>query len=363
MTAQAYLVFGDEYRASEKASEIVRDHVSEENDAFGLEIIDGNVETVAEAVDAANRCIEAVRTIGLLDSSKVVWLRNVSFLVDNVIGRSEPVKDALQELAAGVKSGLPPGQVLVVSTPSLDKRYSFYKAFEAAGKVCEFTLGKKEHEVEAQARATARGAFKGLGLDIAADALEAFVLRTGTETRQIFNEAEKLAVYLGQRDCVGLEDVETISSTSREISAWDLADAFGSRDLGRAVAVLRRLVFQKESPIGLIIGLEHRIKDLTIYREALDMGWLTTRQKGKAVFSEWQDVPPDVDKTFSGGLGSDPRKVHPYRGGILAGQARRFSAGELRQCRESVMEAHEKMVTGSVPQHLVLEFLLVGMLS
>ena len=62
----------------------------------------------------------------------------------------------------------------------------------------------------------ASDAFRKAGLNIGPDALGEFLEKTGTDTRQIVQEVEKLSVYLGDRKNVQVADVHAIVSPSRE---------------------------------------------------------------------------------------------------------------------------------------------------
>ena len=66
---------------------------------------------------------------------------------------------------------------------------------------------------------------------------------------------------------------------------------------------------------------------------------------------------------FSDDFERDPRKTHPFRIGILAAQANRFSMAELRHCWRTAEKAHIELVSTSVSQPMTLELLLINMLS
>jgi len=365
MAVPVYLISGDdEFLVAQKSKQVIDELVPLEERALGLETIEGKADTVAEAVSAVARCREAVMTMGFFGGRKVTWFRDVNFLSDTVVGRSESVKEAVADLAALIKEGFPEGQILVVSAVKADKRYAFYKACKAAGEVHEFTVPDKAYLAERQAGDVLGGVLEQAGLQMSRDVKAAFIEKVGFDTRRIVGEVDKLAVYLGKRKRVESADLEAVTSASRGSLAWDLADAFGKRQLPRALGILRQLLFQKESPIGLIIGLESRIRDLIVYREALDNRWLEEKRGyGGRPTLGWGDVPPEVDEMLSEGFAKDPRSTHPFRIGLLAQQAANFSASELEECRRAATEAHVELVSSAVPQPMILELLLIRMLS
>lgn len=361
MSATVHLIFGDEYLVSVKAKELIDSLVPAEKRTFGLEIIDGNSENVESAIRMVDLCREAIQTVGFMGDSKVVWFRDVNFLHDNVTGKSADVKERVEKLAELIGKGLPDGQVLVVTAVKVDKRYALYKACKSEGQVQEFAVADKAYMADKQAAQVALEFLRNAGLKVNEQVLEMFLAKVGTDTRQILSEIEKLSVYMGKRKDVTVNDIKEIVSAGREALVWDLADAFGKRDLKLVIAVSRQLLFQKENVIGLIITLENRVKELMIYREGLDNGWLASG--GPRGGAQWRSVPSEIEEVFSQDFERDPRGGHPFRIGVLADQARQFSHRELQKCRKAVLDAHEKLVSRGIPDEMVLEPLLIQMLS
>jgi len=363
MSTAVYLIFGDdEFLAAAKAKQTVDALVAPEDRAFGLETIDGNADTVDAAVAIVSRCIESLQTPGLLGGRKVVWLRDADFLAETVTGKSERVRDAMTELAGMIKSGLLAGQTLLVSALKVSKKYTFYKTCKALGEVHEFAVPDKAWASEKLAQGRLQELLKKAGLRMHREVAAAFLEKVGTDTRQIVNEVGKMALFLGGEHEVRLEDVEAVTSFSRGAIAWDLADSVGARDLSRAVTLVRQLLFQKESPIRLVSSIGGRIRELMIYREAMDKGWLRVQKREKGTSAQWGELPPEAEAAF-GAMARNPRSVHPYRAAKLAEQASLFTAGSLRKCQAAVIAAHGKLVSTRLPKPTVLELLLVEILS
>jgi len=110
--------------------------------------------------------------------------------------------------------------------------------------------------------------------------------------------------------------------------------------------------------MGLIMHLESTIRDMLVFREALDQGWV--QQRGRQL--AWANLPPDVDKALSQ-MERDPRKLPFFMAGSLAEGAGKFTRKRLDHCLRQIVIAHEKMVSSRVPPELILEVLLVRMLG
>lgn len=363
MSSNVHLVFGDdEYAVSAKAEEIVRAHVSPESMALGLETVDGCADTVEGAGQAVDLCLAAVLTQGMFAASKVVWLKKTNFLTDTVIGRSDNVKPRVNRLAERIANGLFEATVLVVSANGVDKRHALYRAVKKHGRIYEFWLPEKPSDVGRSASERMRALAAEHKLRMPNDVQACFLERTGANTRHMIGEMEKLSVYLGERDQVRMDDVRAIVSYSRETPAWDLADAFGKRELARSLELTRQLLFQKESGIRLVITIEGRIRDLMLYKEGIQRKWITRERHGSTAIA-WSRLPPEADKILAEELDRDPRGTHPYRAGLLVEQAQGFSREQLRECQQLAVSAHEQLVSSALPESLVLEMMLVKMLA
>jgi len=357
--APVYLVFGgDEYFVSTKARRIVDQLCPPDEQAFGLEIMDAGVDTVAEAIEVCKRCLGALRTVGFLSAGKVVWLRGASFLGETVTGKSADVKAQVDELVQDIKAGWPDGQHLVISAPKVSKRFALYKACKEAGLVFEYEKSEKDYEAERNAKEVARKVLAKAGLRADGGALECFLERVGTDTRQIVNEVEKLRLYLGEEKIVTRQAIEDVVSPSREAIMWGLADAVAGRDLHGSLTILRRLFYQKESAIGMIFALEQRFRLLATLRSCMKRGFLEMVQGRRGQDAKWRDGP-ELDEFFGDMGKDDPRKMHPYRTTLLARQARQFSLRELERIRKKVLRTHERIVSSSVSQALLMEVLVV----
>jgi DNA polymerase-3 subunit delta len=365
MSAKVHLIVGnDEYRVSGKARQVLDALVPADEQALAVEIVDASVETGDAAVAVVSQALEAVLTAGFFGGRKVVWLKDVSFLRDSPLSRQADVKAAVERLGSRIRAGLPSGHHLVITAPAVDGRTSFCKTCKEQGEAVEFKLSENNQSGRRELDAWLADVCGQRGLRMSPAVQGVFVERVGRDTRQLATELDKLALYLGRRNDVRAGDIEAISSSSSESLVWDLADAAGDRDLNRALIVFRRLLLQRESPIGLVIGLQRRMSELILYREAIDRGWLKAGKDGRrSSGGGWGRVPAAAERLLAEDMEKDPRQTHPYRSAILAGQAQRFSSNELQKCRRLTVAAQEALVSGTCDESIVLESLLVKMLA
>ena len=194
--------------------------------------------------------------------------------------------------------------------------------------------------------------------------VEVFLRKVGIDARQIANEIEKLSLYLGPRREVTVADLDAIVASTRVSAMWDLLDAVGERNSAEGLNALRDLLSQKESPIGIVMSIAGRIRELALYREALDQGWVRLRQIQKDRYSaEWGSVPPAVDSFFAGDMKRDPRSLHQFFVSKMVGQAARHSARSLRANQRMVLATYERLVSTSVSPATLLDIMLTRLTS
>jgi DNA polymerase-3 subunit delta len=354
MADNVYFYCGnDEYLVGLNARKKVDELCPEAEQALSLEMIDGVAAKIDDAAAALDQCVAAFRTVGLFGGKKVVWFREASFFKNAVIMKNEQVKRLLSELASDIKAGLADDQFLILSAPGIDKRSAFYKAIKEAGEIEEYDIPERDYEARPLALKRAVSLFKREGYSIDSAAADAFVDRTGYDTRQIMNEVEKMVLYKGDDKTIILGDVQIITSVSGEAMAWDFTDAIAERKLGDAIRIFRQLLFQKQTAIGLIIQIETLFQNLLRFKEYMEAGWV--RMNGNRI--QWSSAE-EIDDYFSG-MSDDPRKMHWFRAGKFANQAAPYTVRRLAASKRLVVDTHERMLSeGSIPHNLMLETLL-----
>lgn len=351
----------DEYLVSRHARKAVNTLCPEADQTLGLETVEGDVKTVDEAISSLKTTIGALRTVGLFGGQKTVWLRDVSIFKDKVLSKNKEVKDLLGALADDIKTGLPDGHHLIISAPGVDRRSAFYKACTDAADVEAYDLPEQNYKKEPIIRERAQKIFSRAQCRVSPAAMDVFIQKVGMDTRQLVMEAEKLTLYIGDRNEITVDDVKAITSSAAEAISWDFTDALGERRLDEALKILRQLLFQGESAVALMFAVENLFRNITQFRAYMDQGWLTlTGARGAGAVRWGHD--PEMDRMFSQ-LPADPRKIHWFRIAKLGQQAKNYSVEELRVCQRRLIETHEQLVSGTVAQEMILEMLVIKLIA
>jgi len=359
--APVYLLFGDEYLVGRNARKLVDRICPPEQQAFGLDIVDPQGDTLAEVARFFSNALESLRTVGFLGQGKVIWLRDVVFLNTPRTMKSEDVKHSLDSIVQEIKRGFDIGTVLVISARGLDKRSALFRACDAVGHVLEYAIPDKAYLVEQQAQSWVQQLLQEQGLSASREVQDRLIGKAGTDTRQLAQEVEKIRLYLGDRNEVFPDDIFTVVSPAREASSWDLEDAMGDKNLPMALSMLRQLLFQGENPVGIVIRLEKRYRELMIFYSCLRREWCRLQPVRQMFKVQWSDRP-EANDTLSR-LQPDPRSYNIFRAGRLAAQSQNYSGQELLGAQDVLNAAHEDMVRSTLPKSLILEFLIIRLLG
>lgn len=362
-SAKIYGVLGsDEAEVKRVAAELAANLTPPGAGDFGLEIIDGTADNAEQSEARIRSAIEALETLPFFGSSKVVWLKNVNFLGDDQKARSPAVQSALEELSDLVNGDFGPGVTLLISATDVDKRRSFYKTLVKRGEVQIFDrLDSTRGGWEEEALEIVQQRAKKRKLQFDADALDLFVLLTGGETRQIDNELEKIETFLGKERAVNVELVRELVPLSRAGVIFELGNALAARDLELSLKLVRGLLDQRESAIGiLLVAIVPTIRNLLLAKDLMERYRLPRPYSPFQFISSINRLPAEATDHL-------PRKkdgsINAYGLGIAAQWADRFETLQLVQAMQACLEANLQLVTTQLDHELILTEVVVKLLG
>src|SRR5437588_1869463 len=266
------VVGSDESEVKRVAAELAAKLTPPEAGEFGIEVIDACADNVDKAGSRIRSAIEALQTLPFFGGAKLVWFKNANCLADSVIGRSAAVQGALEELAEVFEAGLGQDVTFLISATETDKRRSFYKTLAKRAEVQVIDrLDSSRAGWEEEATEIVRRKAKARKLQFEEDALDLFVLLTGGDTRQIENELEKLDLYCGRERGVTAEQVRELVPLSRAGVIFELGNALAACDLDRAWMLVKRLLDQGETAIGiLLVAILSTVRNLLLAIDLID---------------------------------------------------------------------------------------------
>lgn len=351
------IVGSDDGRVKEEALGLHRELTGGVDDGFTHETIDGNAENSEGAFQICRAVVEALQTLPFFGDGKVVWLKNASFLVDDVTGRSERTLSGVESLKDCLEAGLGKGVVFLLSATGIDKRRAFWKFLEKNARVKVFDKidTSKDGWQDAVAGLVSTRA-RDLGLRFEPEALELFVMLAGEATRQIGNELEKIDLYLGpDRREVTTDDVRKMVPLSRAGIVFEIGNALQNGNASRALELIDQQLERGESAIGLMrASIIPTVRNLFMAKVLSEKSLPTHNYNA---FAAAVDRLPAVERLWlpqkkTGGVNAYPLFLN-LRG---AGQ---FTMDGLRGAMESALKADRALVTTGLDHRLVLHRLVV----
>ena len=360
--APVLLVCGeDDFNVKQRARQVFQKW-SEELGGMDHETVDAQVTNGGEAIKSISRLREALNTLPFFGGGKAVWFQNCSFLGDDRTAGSAAVTESLAELAAELKAFKWNNVRLLVSAGKVDKRKTFYKTLEKIGQVETFAaLSVDDKDWGSKAEDHALRQLKALKKNIGDEALSELVNNVGPNLRQLTSEVEKVALYVGDRPQIEVDDVAAIVTRNKQARAFALGDALGDRDLPRLLRCLDEemweMKFDKDkSEIGLLYGLISKVRAMIFLREMLREKWLQAEGDYNRFKAQLERIPKDKlpeDRRFN------PLALNPFILFKALPHARRYSTEELVRAMELLLECNQKLISSSLDEKLVLQQTLV----
>jgi DNA polymerase-3 subunit delta len=355
------VVGSDEGETKRRARELAMQLTPKEGGDFGVDTIDGTADNSEQAIQRIHQAIEAIQTLPFFGSEKLVWLKDINFLADTVTGRSAGVQVALDEFKDFLGKGLPNGVFFLLSAAEVDKRRSFFKSLAKIAKLEQFDkLDTSRSGWEEDVEVVTSQLAAELNLKFEAEALQVFVRLAGAETRQLRNELEKIDLYLGEKRTVTVEVVRALVAKSTTGVIWELGTGIAKRQLAQSLALLDQLLFQGETPIGILYAaIIPTVRNLVVTKELLLRHKLRPPQAPFQFNSMLRRLPEDAIRHL-------PRKkdgtINAYALGLAASEAGRFELRELVDGIDACLKANIQLVTTQLEPRLILSQLLVKLI-
>ncbi len=354
------IVGSDEATVKREAAELARELTPPSAGDFGLETIDGAADNVEAAANAIRSTIAALQTLPFF-GGKLVWLKSANFISDDVRGKSNSVLEPLEELAAMLQSDLPNDVTFLISAVNPDKRRSFYKTLVKIAELKVFDEPDLNRSGwEESAAEIARQEARKRALSFEDEALELFVLSTGGDSRTVANELEKLSLY-APAGAITAAQVRELVPVSRTAIIFELGNALALRDITRALRLVRDLLDQGETAIGILLAtLLPTIRNLLLAKDLMERHRLPRPHAPFAFISTLNRLPAEATEHL-------PRKkdgaINGYVLGIAAMNAHRFTTKKLVEGMEACLQANLQLVTTQLDQQLVLTEVIVKLLA
>jgi DNA polymerase III subunit delta len=339
----------DEYQVKARGGELAAQLAPA--DPMNFETIEAQADSVSDALDKVDRLKEALLTLPFFGGAKLVFFKNCNFLADNVMGKSEAVLEKFAEIIEILRKVGPDSAQLLVTAVGVDRRRSFYKQFEKMGHCEQFDLPDLRGGQAVQAwMLEVERLMKEKNLQPEPGVVERLVELIGNDTRALHNEIEKLALYTMPHGVVREEDLRKIVSSTRELLVWDLCDAVTESNTHDSLHILRQLLAQGESEVGILILLSGQIRLAALGTHLLETKKLTLRKNGTFLNANLSDGAEDLLPQNKKG-----EKPNLFRLARVVDKARRQSSRRWFQALDTIYQTNLALVSSASDRQKILE--------
>ncbi len=270
--------------------------------SFNLDQWDGKELEAARVMDVA-------RTYPILSPKRMILIRDA-----HEIRKSE--MDALSDFLPE----LPRTTDLILVADKCDRKFSFWKRVEEAGRLREFKPLYPREVPGWLAQET-----KARGYSLTQEAAQWLTTAVGTDLGGLVATLEKLCLLKGADRKITLADVESCVTASSWKNLFDLTDAAGKKDLPLSLRLFHRMEAAGEAPVALLGLLARHFRILSRVKEGETAG-----------------VPPYFLKDYQS-------------------QARTFSVKALAEKRERLFETDRALKSSPIPSSIIFERLLMDL--
>ena len=359
--ARIFIAGNDDFLVHRTAKKVFDDSVKTHGDACSTEIIHGHAGTVSDVEPIIRQLQESVQTISLFGEHKITWLKNINFLGDNVIGRSEKTRSQIGWLLEVLSSADTTSNTILLSAFPVDRRRKEYKELSS---LCQSTF--VEHKDGGQSFATIMDEVcKELGTRLTPDAKELLIAKTGGHTRLIIEEIRKLATYLGNADGISEELVAELVPEFGESDFFELVEAFYNQHLNQSLDALRKHFFHHKEARPLLSSLQGRNRLMIQLRVLLESKKIrmTTRGLEKASFEHTGEFYGSLFKDHTHKANTDIFTQNLWYLGKLGQQAQHFSLRQLIHFQLEFMKAFEQILKHPQEQEATMRELVIRCLN
>ncbi|MEM9399363.1 MAG: DNA polymerase III subunit delta [Verrucomicrobiota bacterium] len=344
------LITGDDEFAIKQRVHLLIEELKPE-DEMNFEVVDAEIDNVDGACRKLEQAIESLLTLPFLGGHKLVYLKHCNFLGDTVASRSEEVKKRLEKLLDVMEKTPAVDAQLLISALGIDKRKTFYKRVTKQAVVemyerPDINNPRGESAWIEQVSLTVSNA----GLKAEEGVVERLVELLGNDTRALHMEIEKLVLYAHPEGVIKEGDLRNIVSGNRELLIWDLCDAVTLGNSSEAIAILRQLLKQGESEVGILILLSRHIRLAALCIHLLESGKLRLERNGRYTNVV---VTPQGEALLP--TNKQGKKPAPFRLQRITQQAQHKKSTRWFHAVEVLYQTHLKLLSTGADKNELLE--------
>jgi DNA polymerase-3 subunit delta len=268
--------------------------------------------------DISDENIADILGIESNEFSELTWLLSLSeeLKKNSLAAVSSTDESGLLEKA--IVSGFPKNNLLIISTDTIDKRASLYKAIDKAGVIidCAVSKGTKKSEKDLQRLALVNfmnQELKKSGKKIDPDAFELIFEKIGFDIRAFSSCLEKAIQFVGHRETIHIQDAEAVSHQVRKDPVYELTGAIMEKDAGKSLYYLSSLLDSGYHPLQILTAITNQIRRVLLIKGFLKSSTGSLWRKGIRFDQFQNEIVPAIKKYDEELLNYLDKHGNPFR--------------------------------------------------
>ncbi len=230
----------------------------------------GNMNLSFEDVDKSNRDKALKLDAGMTQGDE--WLDDIiGYCQENKLTIPEPADESVV-LQKAIEKGFPKNNHLLITTDMVDKRRGLFKAIKNQGMVIDCAVPKGDRRADRMAQEDVllekmTEILKPDKKEMDKGAYLALVDMTGFDLRTFCGSLEKLINYVGKRNTITVEDVESVLKRTKKDPIYDLTNAIADRHTEKSLFFLSSLLAAEFHPLQVLTAIVNQIRRLILAKD------------------------------------------------------------------------------------------------
>jgi DNA polymerase-3 subunit delta len=290
-------------------------------------------------------------------------------LLADIPADAAPAKDIETDAATrythALEAGIPRNNILVLLAETVDKRKRLYRYIQENGVILDLSVdpgssAAAKRDQDKIVQELLHSTLAKYNKDIDSQTIPVFLERVGFHPVAVVMEAEKLALYVGDRKVITREDVDAIIGRTREEALFELTEAVTSGKLEDGLLIIDHLQASGIHGLAILATLRNHIKKLLLVRSLQEVkSPAYTKSLSFPVFQKsYLPKLKEGREEWSSLLW----KSHPYGLFMLFQQAARFRCAELQGGLKELLTAEYRMKGSPVDSRLIMDSLLFNLM-
>ena len=297
---------------------------------------------------------------------KLSWVQD---LLADVPAEASPAKGAETDAATmytlAFEAGIPKDNILILLAEAVDKRKRLYKYIQQHGVILDLAVdpgssAAAKRDQDNIVKELLHSTLKKYDKDIESQTIPVFLERVGFHPVAAVMEAEKLALFVGDRKVITREDVDAIIGRTREEALFELTEAVTSGKLEDGLLILDHLQSSGIHGLAILATLRNHLKKLLLVRSLQEVkSPAYTKSMAFPVFQKnYLPKLKEGREEWTNLLW----KGHPYGLFMLFRQAARFRCEDMQEGLKELLTAEYRMKGSPVDSRLIMDSLLFNLM-